>query len=148
MVFCDFAISHILFPVRSIWSYQILMYTFFIVFMHVRHVTRDSLQIALWHLLQMMFCLSFSFIWLTIVFFPYFVLSKVRNLSVGTVLQWIHFYCGSLEVNLMHDAHMHGDTYQGANVLCLITEVKQSWAWLIHGWVTILPALLHSVIHD
>ena len=41
-----------------------------------------------------------------------------------------------------------GDTQQGANVLCLITEVKQSWAQLIHGWVTVLPALLHSVIGD
>ena len=40
-----------------------------------------------------------SVIWLTIVFCPYFVLSKVRNLSVHTVLQWIHFCCGSLEVN-------------------------------------------------
>ena len=36
------------------------------------------------------------------------------------------------------------DTQQGVNVLCLITEVKQSQAWLIHGWVTILPALLHD----
>ena len=90
------------FPVRSICSHQISMYTFFfVVFMHVRHVARDSLQIALWHL---MFCSSFSFIWLTIVFCPYFVLSKVRNLSVGTVLEWIHFCCGSLEVNLMCDA--------------------------------------------
>ena len=80
------------------------VYIFFIVVMHVRHVTQDSLQIALWHLLHMMFCSSFSFIWLTIVFCPHFILSKVRNLSVGTVLQWIHFCCGSLEVNLMYDA--------------------------------------------
>ena len=34
------------------------------------------------------------------------------------------------------------------NILCLITEVKQSWALLIHGWVTVLPALLCSVIRD
>ena len=40
----------------------------------------------------------------TIVFCPYFVLSKIRHLSVGTLLQWIHFCCGSLEVNLNHDA--------------------------------------------
>ena len=45
---------------------------------------------------------------------------------------------GSLDLNSL----------QGANVLCLITEVKQSRAWLIHGWVTVLPALLHSVIRD
>ena len=41
-----------------------------------------------------------------------------------------------------------GDTQQGGNVLHLITQVKQSWAQLIHGWVTILLALLHSAIHD
>ena len=31
-------------------------------------------------------------------------MSKVRNLSLGTLLQWIYFYCGSLEVNLICDA--------------------------------------------
>ena len=41
-----------------------------------------------------------------------------------------------------------GGTWQGANVLHLITEVKQSQAQLIHGGVTILLALLHSVIRD
>ena len=60
--------------------------------------------------LHMMFCSSFSFILLTIVFCPYFVLSKVRNLSVGTLLQWIHFYCGS-EVNLVHDATLSVGIY-------------------------------------
>ena len=34
---------------------------------------------------------------------------------------------------------------QGVNILWLITDVKQSWACLIHGWVTVLPALLQSV---
>ena len=38
------------------------------------------------------------------VFPSYFVLSKVRNLSVGTLLQWIHFCCGFWEVNLICDA--------------------------------------------
>ena len=41
----------------------------------------------------------------------------------------------------------HGDTQQGVNILHLITEVKQSQAQLIHGWVTVLLAWLHSVIH-
>ena len=105
MVFCDFAISHMLFPSEEyLFISNFNVHIFFIVFMHVRHVTRDSLQIALWHLLHMMFCSSFSFIWLTIVFCPDFVLSKVRNLSISTVLQWIHVCYGSLEVNLMCDA--------------------------------------------
>ena len=78
------------FPVSSICPYQISMSTFFHCFSHVRHVTRDSLKIASWHLLHMMFCSSFSVIWYTIVFSLYFVLSEVRNLSVGTPLQWIH----------------------------------------------------------
>ena len=51
--------------------------------------------------------LIISFIWHTIVFCPYFVLSKVRNLSVGTVLQWIHFCCGSLQVNLTANVMHH-----------------------------------------
>ena len=41
-----------------------------------------------------------------------------------------------------------GDTQQGANVLHLITEVKQSLAQFIHVWVNVLLALLYSVIHD
>ena len=77
---------------------------FVIVFVNLRHVTRVSLQIALWHMLHMMFCQSFSVIWLTIVFCSYFVLWKVRYLPVGTVLQWIHFCCGLWEVNFMHNA--------------------------------------------
>ena len=45
-------------------------------------------------------------------------------------------------------SYCSGDTQQGANVLRLITEVKQSRARLIHGWVTVLLALIHSVIGD
>ena len=100
--FCHF--SYVVFQWEVFVHIKFQCAHFFLIFMHVRHITRDSLQIALWLLLHVMFCSSFSFIWLTIVFCPYFVLSKVRNLSVGTVLQWIHFCCDSLEVNLMCDA--------------------------------------------
>ena len=94
------------FLVRSMCWYQISMYTFFTLLVHIRHVTRDSLQIALWHLLQMVFCVSFSIIWLAILFCPYFVLLKIRNFSVHIILQWIHFCCGLLEVNWIWDATM------------------------------------------
>ena len=82
---------------------------FVIVFVHMTHVRRVSLQIALWHLLHKMFCWSFSIIWLTIVFSPYLVLSKVRYLPVGTVLQWIHVCCGLWEVSFMHNATLFID---------------------------------------
>ena len=105
MVFCDFAISCMscsseVYLLISNFNVQF----FFIVFVHLRHVTRDSLQIAFWHLLHMMFCWSFSVIWLTIVFSPYFVLSKVRYLPVGTVLQCICVCCSLWEVSFMHNA--------------------------------------------
>ena len=102
MVLCDFAMSFMfcsseVYLLLSNFNVQI----FVIVFVHMTHVTRVSLQIALWHLLHIMFCWSFSIIWLTIVFSPYFVLSKVRYLPVGTVLQWIHVCCGLWEVSFM-----------------------------------------------
>ena len=105
MVLCDFAISCMfcsseVYLLPSNFNVQI----FVMVFVHLRYVRRVSLKIALWHLLHMMFCWSFSVIWLTIVFSPYFVLSKVRYLPVGTVLQWIHVCCGLWEVSFMHNA--------------------------------------------
>ena len=65
------------------------------VFLQSKHVTMDSFDTALWHLLHIMlsFCgILFSAIVMARLFFPYVVLSKWCTLSTHTVPQDTHFW--------------------------------------------------------
>ena len=106
-------------------------------------------------LLKSAFVVSTVFAWPHVVMPSYqyvFVLGEFVHLLIPAIkILFLHF--PYLQDTFQWPlAYFHccvcGDTEQGANILCLITEVKQSWAWLIHGWVTILLALLYSVKHD
>ena len=105
MVLCDFAIFHMLFSSKQylfIPNFNVHIFHSF----HACETWNKGFSINCIVTLVYIWCFvhHFLFIWLTIVFCPYFVLSKVRILSLGTVLQWIHVCYGSLEVNLMCDA--------------------------------------------